>query len=180
MRQMVFAYVFIQGWTIDSYEHRFFNQPGEVLLLPTYYAEIFKWGSMIWGVTVVMYGGGGLQMFLVPLSKCSWCFSNILLITIQPITFEPINYTTLFYAVFIFWCHQFIFQSLSTLKSALECHTFCHCSWGFHLVPYCMELWWKFYWCCCFCWFGYCFYWILEYCSLTSSSLWPMRDICCS
>ena len=121
MRQMVFAYVFIQGWNIDSYEHWFFNQPGEVLLLPTYYAEIFKWGSMTRGVTVVMYGAGGLQMFFVPLSKSSWCFCNILLVTFQSITFEPINYATLFcYVVFIFWCHQFIFQGLSTLKVHLN------------------------------------------------------------
>ena len=27
---MVFAYVLIQGWTIDSYVHGFFNQPGEI------------------------------------------------------------------------------------------------------------------------------------------------------
>ena len=118
---MVLAYVLIQGWTIDPYKHWFFDQPGEVLLLPTYYAEIFKWGSMTCGVTVVIYGGGGLQMFFVPLSKCSWCFSNILLISFQPITFEPINYATLFcYVVFIFWCHQFIFQGLSTLKMHLN------------------------------------------------------------
>ena len=42
------------------------------------------------------------------------------LITFQPVTFEPVNYTTLFcYVVFIFWCHQFIFQGLSTLKMYL-------------------------------------------------------------
>ena len=51
---------------------------------------------MTWDVTMVMYRGGGLQMFSVSLSKCSWCFSNILLITFQPITFEPIDYATLF------------------------------------------------------------------------------------
>ena len=35
MRQVVFAYVLIQGWTINSYVHGFFNQPGEILSLPT-------------------------------------------------------------------------------------------------------------------------------------------------
>ena len=59
-------------------------------------------------------------MFLEPLSKCSRCFSNVLLITFQPVTFKPVNYATLFcYVVFIFWCHQFIFQGLSTLKMYL-------------------------------------------------------------
>ena len=56
-------------------------------------------------------------MLLEPLSKCFRCFSNVLLITIQPLTFEPVNYATLFcYVIFIFWCHQFIFQGLSTFK----------------------------------------------------------------
>ena len=42
MRQMVFAYVLAQGWTVDPCEHCFFDQPGEALLPPTHYAEIFK------------------------------------------------------------------------------------------------------------------------------------------
>ena len=56
-------------------------------------------------------------MSLEPLSKCSRCFSSVPLITFKPVTFEPVNYATLFcYVVFIFWCHQFIFQGLFTLK----------------------------------------------------------------
>ena len=46
MRQVVFAYVLIQGWTIDSYVHGFFNQPGETLFLPTHYLEVVKCGSV--------------------------------------------------------------------------------------------------------------------------------------
>ena len=38
----VFAYVSIQGWVIDPYEHWFFNEPGEVLLFPAHYTKIFK------------------------------------------------------------------------------------------------------------------------------------------
>ena len=72
---------------------------------------------MTCGVIEVMNWGGGLQMFLKPLSKYSGCFSNILLITFQPVTFKSVNYATLFcYLVFIFRCHQFIFQGLFTLK----------------------------------------------------------------
>ena len=63
MRQMVFAYVLVKGWTIDSYVHGFFDQPGEILFLPTHYLEIIKCGSVTWGVTVVMNGRGGLEMF---------------------------------------------------------------------------------------------------------------------
>ena len=59
--------------------------------LPT----MLKFSSeVVWPVVLLWSCMGGLQMFFVPLSKCSWCFSNILLITFQPITFEPINYTT--------------------------------------------------------------------------------------
>ena len=36
---------FVQGWVVDPYEHLFFNQPGEVLILSTHYAKIFKCGS---------------------------------------------------------------------------------------------------------------------------------------
>ena len=64
MRQMVLAYVLIQGWTIDPYKHWFFYQPGEVLLLPTHYAEILKWGSMTRGVAVVLYGEGAFRCSL--------------------------------------------------------------------------------------------------------------------
>ena len=178
MRQMVLAYIFIQGWTIDPYKHWSFYQPGEVLLLPTHYAKIFKWGSMTCGVAVVIYGGGGLQMLLVSLSKCFWCFTNALLITFQPITFESVNHTTLFgYVVFIFWCHQFIFQVLPLLKCTCMPY-FCQYFWSFHLVPCCMELWWNFCWCSCFCCFGCCFFVFVEYCFLTSSFWWPMVDIC--
>ena len=46
MRQMVFAYVLVEGWTIDSYVHGFFDQPGEILFLPTHYLEIIKCGSV--------------------------------------------------------------------------------------------------------------------------------------
>ena len=37
-------------------------------------------------INMVMYGGWGLKMFLVPLFKISCWLSNILLITIQPVT----------------------------------------------------------------------------------------------
>ena len=44
MRQMVFAYVFVQGWVVDPYEHRFFNQPGEVLLFSAHHCEVVDSG----------------------------------------------------------------------------------------------------------------------------------------
>ena len=115
------------------------------LLLPTHYAKIFKWGSMTCGAAVVMNWGGGLQMFLEPLSKCCRCFSNVLLITFQPVTFKYVDYATLFcYVVFIFRCHQFIFQGPSHSWNVLVWHIFYICSWSSHLGPYCKVLWWNF------------------------------------
>ena len=39
---MVFAYVLVKGWIIDPDEHRFFNQPREILLFPTHYTEVVQ------------------------------------------------------------------------------------------------------------------------------------------
>ena len=59
MWQMVFAYVFVQGWINDPNEHWFFDQPEEILLLPAHYTEVVQVGSVTSGVTVVMDRGGG-------------------------------------------------------------------------------------------------------------------------
>ena len=76
-------------------------------------------------VTVVMNWGGGFQMFFKPLSKCPSCLSYVLLITFQPVTFESVDYATLFcYVVFVFRCHQFIFYGLSTLEMYLYAISF--------------------------------------------------------
>ena len=45
---------------------------------------------------MVMYRGGGLQVFFVSLSKCSSCLTYVLLITFQPITFISVDNATLF------------------------------------------------------------------------------------
>ena len=49
------------------------------------------------GVIVVKYGGWGLLMFLEPLSKYSGEFPYIFLITLHPVTFVPIDDSTLFH-----------------------------------------------------------------------------------
>ena len=76
---------------------------------------------MTCGATVVMDGEGAFRCFFKPLFKCSSCLIYVLLITFQPITFECMDYATLFcYVVFIFWCHQFIFYGLPTVKVSLN------------------------------------------------------------
>ena len=125
----------------NSYVHGFFNQPRETLFLPTHYLKVVKCGSVTWGVTMVMNGWGGLEMFFKSLSKWSWCFSNVLLITFQSVTFESVNYPTLFcYMVFIFWCHQFIFYCPSTFKMYLDAILLSNVFYNFHWALGCRGL----------------------------------------
>ena len=41
MRQMVFDYVFVQGWIIYPNVYSFLYQPHEVLILPPHYVQFF-------------------------------------------------------------------------------------------------------------------------------------------
>ena len=59
MRQMVFAYVLIKGWTVDPDEHWFLYQPREILLFPAHYTEVVQSDVMTWVVVMVIYRGGG-------------------------------------------------------------------------------------------------------------------------
>ena len=81
---------------------------------------------------MVKYRGGGLQIFLKPLSKCSRCLSYILMVTFQPVTFISIYNITLFGdMVLIFRCHQFIFYSFTTLEVNLNAISFADVLEGF-------------------------------------------------
>ena len=70
MRQIVLAYVFVQGWTVDRNVYSFLYQPHEVLILPPHYAKLVKCSAMTCDVTVVIDWAGVLEMFFKPLSKC--------------------------------------------------------------------------------------------------------------
>ena len=71
MRQMVLTYISIEGWIIHPDVNSFFDGSDEVLVLPPYNAEIVNGGIMTCDVLVVITWGGGLQMFLKPLTKSS-------------------------------------------------------------------------------------------------------------
>ena len=62
------------------------------MLFPAHYTEVVQGDIMTCDVAVVIDRGGGFQVFLVSLSKCSSCLTYVLLITFQPITFVSINY----------------------------------------------------------------------------------------
>ena len=69
MRQMVLAYISIEGWIIQPDVNGLFNGSDEVLIFPPHNGEIINGGVMTSDVLVVIYWGGGLQMFSKPLTK---------------------------------------------------------------------------------------------------------------
>ena len=71
MWQMVFANISIQGWIVDPDVKSFFYCPLEVLFLPSHNGEIFNTYAVASGIKMIKYGGGGLLVFLKPLTKGS-------------------------------------------------------------------------------------------------------------
>ena len=81
---------------------------------------------------MVKYGGGGFEVFLKPLSKCSSCLSNVFMITFEPVTLVSIDNTTLFCdMVLIFESHQFFLYSFTTFKVNLDAISFAYVFEGF-------------------------------------------------
>ena len=64
VRQMVFAYILIQGWIVYPYEQCFFYPSAEVLVFPPHYAEFFHGNIMTSDVKVVIGGEGALRCSL--------------------------------------------------------------------------------------------------------------------
>ena len=88
------------------------------------------------GVIVVKDGGWGLLMFLEPLSKCSGGFPNIFLITLHPVTFVPIDDSTLFHErIFVLGSHQEAFDYITSFKVYLH-SIFLACSFEAFTQPF--------------------------------------------
>ena len=114
---MVFAYVFVKGWTIDPYLYGIFYESHVVLVLPPHHTEIFQCSGMTRGVKMAIYWGRGHQMFLEPLPKCSSGCSYIFFITFHPVTFKSVNATILLgYRIFVFHCHQEVFHDFTSFE----------------------------------------------------------------
>ena len=71
VRQMVLAYISIKGWIVHPDVNSFFYGSDEVLVLSPHNAEVLNSGIMTCDVMVVIHWGGGLLMFLKPLTKRS-------------------------------------------------------------------------------------------------------------
>ena len=65
---MVFAYISIEGWIVHPDVNSFFYGSDEVLVLSPHNAEVLNGGIMTCDVMMVIYWGGGLQIFLKPLT----------------------------------------------------------------------------------------------------------------
>ena len=66
-------------------------------------------------------GGWGLLMFLEPLSKCSGGFPYIFLITLHPVTFVPVDDSTLFHKrIFVLGSHQEAFDGITSFEVYLH------------------------------------------------------------
>ena len=88
--------------------------------LPHYF-KIFYTDFVTSGVIVVKYGEWGLLKFLEPLSKGFGGFPYIFLITLHPVTFVPIDDSTLFHKrIFVLGSHQEAFDGIASFKIYLH------------------------------------------------------------
>ena len=93
--------------------------------LPTI-TEVFPCSCMTCGVKMVIYWRKGFQMFFEPVPKFSSGFFNIFFIIFHPVIFESIDDATLLgYRIFLFGCHQEVFEGFAPLWSTLVYHVFC-------------------------------------------------------
>ena len=112
--QMVFAYVLVEGWIVHPYVYCFFDSSDQVLVLPPPNAEGPNGGIMTSDVKMVIYWGGGLQVFSEPLSKSSWWLPYIFIITVHPVAFVSVDDATfLCDGIFVFRSHQEAFDGIT-------------------------------------------------------------------
>ena len=79
------------------------------------------WNYLYWCCDQLCYNGHilgkGLLMFLVPLSKCFWWFTNIFLITLHPVTFVSLDDSTFLKdGIFVLWSHQEILDDNASFE----------------------------------------------------------------
>ena len=112
---MVLAYISIEGWIIHPDVNSFIYGSDEVLVLSPHNAEVLDGGIMTCDVLMVIYWGGGLQMFLKPLTKSSGLLPYVFIITVHPFAFESVNDATFHCdVIFIFGGHQEAFDGIAS------------------------------------------------------------------
>ena len=121
MWHMELACIPVQGWIIGPYKMCFFYCSFEVLILPSHYTEVSYVGVVTRGVGVVKYQRGCLLMFLEPLTKHPWGFSNVFLITVHPITPVSVDDPTFLHNwIFVLGDHQEVLDGIASFKIDLH------------------------------------------------------------
>ena len=121
VRQMVFAYVLVEGWIIYPCVYCFSDSSDQVLVLPS---PMLKLSMMILRPMVVKwsYIGEGVFRCSLNLSKSSWWLPYIFIITVHPIALVSVDDVTLLCdGIFIFRSHQEAFDVITSLVVHLYC-----------------------------------------------------------
>ena len=71
VKKLVLSQVSVEGRVLDVDEHGLFDGPGMAVNFFVYYVELFWVHWMSCSGTVLVDGGGGLEMFLDPFSQGS-------------------------------------------------------------------------------------------------------------
>ena len=117
MWQMVFAHISVEAWIICSYVHGFFYCSLKVVALFPHYGEIFQFDIVTSGGIMVKNWGWSLLVFFEPFIEISGRLTNVLFITLHPITCIFIYDTTSFeYGIRMFWWHQEALDGDSSFK----------------------------------------------------------------
>ena len=124
--QLELHHVPVEIWIIDPDVHGLLDGPCNVVWLPAHNGEAVYLVMIACDAGMVIDGRRSPEMFLKPFPKGPYKFPCVLLITLQPITFKPIYYSTLLCNVFLaLRGHQEVLMALLPLK---------WCS-SFELVP---------------------------------------------
>ena len=86
------ASVPVEGWIIDPDVHDLLHGPCDVANFPTHYRVVVHTDVMMTDVGMVIDGGRGPKVFLEAFLRGSCRFPCVLLITIQIVTFMPVDY----------------------------------------------------------------------------------------
>ena len=75
VQQLVLAQVSVEGGVLHADEHGLLDGPGMAVNFLVHYAELVGLHGMSCGSAVVVYGGGGFEVFLYPFTQRSaWLF----------------------------------------------------------------------------------------------------------
>ena len=71
----------IKGWIMNPDVHGIFDGPGSTVCLPTHYGKIVHTDVVTQGATMVIYGGGGPEIYLEHFPRSSFQLPSVFLFT---------------------------------------------------------------------------------------------------